>query len=300
LLDARSEKGDQAWWNSEETALYGRGMSATVETTGLAVEALLNAGESPSIARKALQYIAAKKDASGTWGTTQATIIALRALLLSTAKGTAEARGSVEITINGQSAQKLSLSAENSDLFHLFVFKNTTLAASNQVAIHFKGEGEIGYQVAGEYFVPWAAKPVNDPLSIDIAYDRTRLAQGDLVSALATVRSRLSTTANMVMVDLGIPPGFELLSDDLDGYRIKSANRRTGRLEKLSLTPTQAILYFNSIGAGETLQLHYRLRAKYPIRARAFESRVYEYYDPDVSSAAPRWNLRSRSVDSKK
>ncbi len=29
------------------------------------------------------------------------------------------------------------------------------------------------------------------------------------------VRSRLSATANMVMVDLGIPPGFELLSEDL-------------------------------------------------------------------------------------
>jgi hypothetical protein len=28
------------------------------------------------------------------------------------------------------------------------------------------------------------------------------------------------------------------------------------------------------------------LHAKYPIRARTFRSRVYEYYDPEVSSVA--------------
>ena len=53
-----------------------------METTGLAVQALLKWGEASGTAGKALRYIAAKKDASGTWGTTQATIMALRALLL--------------------------------------------------------------------------------------------------------------------------------------------------------------------------------------------------------------------------
>jgi hypothetical protein len=32
--------------------------------------------------------------------------------------------------------------------------------------------------------------------------------------------------------------------------------------------------------------LHFRLRAKYPIRAQTFQSRVYEYYDPEVSATA--------------
>jgi uncharacterized protein YfaS (alpha-2-macroglobulin family) len=96
----------------------------------------------------------------------------------------------------------------------------------------------------------------------------------------------MSKTANMIMVDLGIPPGFDLLTEDLEDYRTKSAGRKGGRLEKFSLTATQAILYFDSIGAGETLSLRYRLRAKYPIRARTFESRVYEYYSPEVKSVA--------------
>jgi hypothetical protein len=30
----------------------------------------------------------------------------------------------------------------------------------------------------------------------------------------------------------------------------------------------------------------FRLRAKYPIRAQTFQSRVYEYYQPEINSVA--------------
>jgi len=286
LLDARTEKDDQAWWTAEETGVYGRGASAAVETTGLAVQALLKSGEAPTIARKALNYIAARKDASGTWGTTQATIMALRALLLSTEKGSADARGAVEITLNGKPAERLTLTPDNNDIFHQFVLKGVNSSGANDVVVHFDGQGSLAYQVAGQYFVPWTASAAGEPLSIDVSYDRTRLAQGDVATAVATIKSHLSKTANMVMVDLGIPPGFDLLSEDLDDYRTRNAGRKSGRLQKLNLTATQAILYFDSIAPGDSLTLRYRLRAKYPIRARTFQSRVYEYYDPEVSSIA--------------
>jgi hypothetical protein len=247
---------------------------------------LLKSGEAPAIVRKALKYIAARKDASGTWGTTQATIMALKALLLSTEEGSADARGKVEITLDGQPAGSLTITADNADLFHQVVLKPTDITGLHKVALRFEGQGGLAYQVAGRYFVPWMANPASDPLCIDVSYDRTRLAQGDLVAATATIRSHLAATANMVMVDLGIPPGFDLLSEDFDDYRAKNADRKSGRLEKFNLSATQAILYFDSIAPRATVTLHYRLRAKYPIRTRTFQSRVYEYYDPEVSSIA--------------
>jgi hypothetical protein len=80
----------------------------------------------------------------------------------------------------------------------------------------------------------------------------------------------------MVMIDLGIPPGFDLLSEDLQSFQEKHSGDRSGGLEKFSLTRSQAILYFNALSPRRTVTLKYRLRAKYPIRARAFQSRVYE------------------------
>ena len=46
---------------------------------------------------------------------------------------------------------------------------------------------------------------------------------------------------------------FDLLAEDLQDYREKSAGQKSGRLEKFSMTATQAILYFNSIAPGDTV-----------------------------------------------
>jgi uncharacterized protein YfaS (alpha-2-macroglobulin family) len=299
LLDARTEKDDQVWWSVDETSVYSTGASAAVETTGLAVQAILKWGQASGTARKALTYIASKKDASGTWGTTQATIMALRALLLATEIGSADVRGTVEVMLNGKSAEKLVLTPENNDLFHQFVLKDID-ARANSIQLHFEGSGGLAYQVVGRYFVPWPVsandKPVvKEPLSIEVAYDRTKLAQNDIATATATIKNNLPKSANMVMVDLGIPPGFDLLSEDLQDYLEKTAGSASGRLEKFSLTATQAILYFNAFAPDSTVTIHYRLRAKYPIRAHTFQSRVYEYYDPAVSATAKPVQLEVRT-----
>jgi hypothetical protein len=288
LLDARTEKDEQVWWSADETGVYATGASASVETTGLAVQALLKSGEASGTARKAMSYIAARKDANGTWGTTQATIMALRALLLATEKGAADVHGKLEVLLNGKSVEKLMLTPENNDLLHQFVFKEIDSQKASSLEIQFEGKGGLAYQVVGSYFLPWDQKPANEPLSIDVAYDRTQLAQDDTATATATIKNNLDKTANMVMVDLGIPPGFELLSEDLQDYQEKSASLRlkSGHLSKFSQTATQAILYFDCFAPGDTVTVKFRLRAKYPIRARTFKSRVYEYYDPEVSSVA--------------
>ena len=286
LLDARNDKDEKVWWNSEETGVYSTGTSASVETTGLAAQALLKWGQAPNVTKKALSYLTSKKDASGTWGSTQATIMALRALLLATEKGAGDVRGDVEIALNGKPVTDLKLTNENNDLFHLFVFKEIDAKGKNQVEIRFEGKGSLGYQVVGQYYLPWDEKSAGEPLSITVKYDRTHLAQDDIANATATVRNNLEKNANMVMVDLGIPPGFDLLSEDLQEYQERTAGKKSGRLQKYSLTATQAILYFDTFGPGETVTVPYRLRAKYPVRAKTFSSRVYEYYDPDVKSVA--------------
>jgi len=286
LLDARTEKDEQVWWTAEETSVYATGTSAAIETTGLAVQALLKWGQASGTAQRALRYLTAKKDATGAWGSTQATIMALRALLLASEKGTADVRGTVEIVMNGKVAGKLTLSADNHDLLHQFVFKDIDANRTNVVELRFEGKGALGYQVVGQYFIPWDENPDKAPLSLSVSYDRTKLAQDDIVGATATVRNNLTKTAKMVMVDLGIPPGFDLLTEDLQDYQERSASLKSGHLEKFNLTATQAILYFDSFAPGDTVQLRFRLRAKYPVRARTFRSRVYEYYDPEVNSVA--------------
>jgi len=289
LVDARTEDGDQVSWKAEETGVYSTGQSAAIETTGLAAQALLKWGQASETVRKALNFLSSKKEAAGNWGTTQATIMALRALVLSTELSASDVRGLLTVELNGKAVETLQLNAENNDLLHQFALKGNELPdLQNTVSVQlrFEGSGTLAYQVVGRYFTPWEEKAVAEPLTIEVAYDRTRLAENNIATATATIRNNLSKTANMVMVDLGIPPGFDLLSEDLQSLQEKTADQKSGRLEKFSLTATQAILYFNALEGKQTVAIRFRLRAKYPIQAHTFQSRVYEYYDPAVSSTA--------------
>jgi hypothetical protein len=212
--------------------------------------------------------------------------VALRALLLATQLSASDVRGSVAVVLNGKPVETLRLSAENNDLLHQFVLKNIDPQKPNTVRLKFEGSGSLAYQIVGRYFTPWEEKPVTEPLSIDVAYDRTKLAQNDIATEKITIRNNLEKTANMIMVDLGIPPGFDLLSEDLQTLQDKPLGNTSGRLEKFSLTATQAILYFDGLSAKQTTTFSVRLRAKYPIRAHTFRSRVYEYYDPAMNATA--------------
>ena len=285
LLDARKEEDNKVFWTAEETGMYGAGDSAAVETTGLSTQALLKWGQAQAQVRKAIAFLYAKKQASGNWGTTQATIVALRALLLATQLSASDVHGTLAIVLNGKPAQSLELNADNNDLLHQFVFKDIDPQGAANVELKLDGAGSLAYQVVGRTFIPWQADVhAGEPLSIDLHYDRTKLMQNDIANATATIRNNLKKSANMVMVDLGIPPGFDLLTEDLQALEEKSAGAASGKLEKFSLTATQAILYFNAFSPGQTVTLNYRLRAKYPIRARTFESKVYEYYEPEIKA----------------
>ncbi|MEK7866706.1 MAG: hypothetical protein AAB434_08475 [Planctomycetota bacterium] len=89
----------------------------------------------------------------------------------------------------------------------------------------------------------------------------------------------------MVIVDLGIPPGFDV---DAGSFAELVARKGTPRVEKFSLTGRQITLYVGSMKRGSPLEFEYSLKAKYPLRAKTPSSTVYEYYTPDRrAEAAP-------------
>src|SRR5262249_43689676 len=117
-------------------------------------------------------------------------------------------------------------------------------------------------------------------------YDRTRLEQDDIATATASVKNNLRQSANMVMIDLGIPPGFEVLAEDFQDQVNANPNQKLGNLTKFTVTAKQVILYLDGLMPGQSVAFKYRLRAKYPIKAKTFASRVYEYYNPQVGATA--------------
>jgi uncharacterized protein YfaS (alpha-2-macroglobulin family) len=97
-----------------------------------------------------------------------------------------------------------------------------------------------------------------------------------------TLRYNRPGVAHMTIVDLGIPPGFEVLTDAFDRMKEK------GLIERYTLTGRQIILYFSEIPSGSPIEFQYMLKAKFPVRAKTPPSSAYQYYEPEIrADAAP-------------
>src|SRR5207248_1473967 len=85
--------------------------------TALAALALIRAGRNPDTTRKALAWLTSQKDASGTWYSTQATVLALKALLAGTGKSLGgDAARTVEVRLDGELIETVQLPADQADV----------------------------------------------------------------------------------------------------------------------------------------------------------------------------------------
>jgi len=133
----------------------------------------------------------------------------------------------------------------------------------------------------GRYYLPWEAvdPPGEELLSIDVQYDKTQLTTADLLTCTVRVANNQPGKAKMVVVDVGIPPGFEVVRDDLDQLVGEA-------IQKYQVAGRQIIFYLGELDHAAPVSLVYRLAAQYPIRAKTPRSVVYEYYNPDVRGVA--------------
>ncbi len=286
LLAQAKRKDGKTWWETEMTGFtHSSGKQADLETTGMAAIAYITAGQYPDVASEILNYLVANKDPRGTWGSTQATVLALRALVLSTGSRTTKVSGNVEVLVNGEPAGTHKLTPENADVVWQVDCKPHVKPGANQVEIRFAGEGTTLYQIVSRYYLPWerVPKPATELLSIKVDYDRTRLATNDEVTARVTVTNNTSATTSMIIVDLGIPPGFTVNYEDFE------ALVKEGTINKYNPTSRQVIVYLEKLEPKQKVQFDYRLKARFPIRAQSPVTTVYEYYNPENrAEAVPR------------
>jgi len=282
LTDSRQTKDGKSWWQSDvSTICHGEGDAADIEATALIGYALIRAGKYPDVAGEVVDWLISKKDASGTWYSTQATVLALKTLLASMGSSTSKVDGEATVVINGQKAADFALTPENSDVLQQVDLRDYVRDGANEVEIRFGGEGSTLYQIASLYYMPWGQQGTGEgPLSIGVSYDREELTTDDTITAQVTIKNNRPGKAKMVVVDLGIPPGFTLVPGDLEEC-VGSV------FAKFTQAGQQVIIYFDEIDGGAApVQFSYRLKAKYPLRAKTPRSRVYEYYNPAAEGFA--------------
>jgi len=287
LVGMAKRDKDVTYWESKLTSVtFTRGLGVHVEATGLATYALIKSGKYGDVVSEALTYLIRAKDNSGVWFTTQGTIIALRSFVAALGGISEKIDGQITVVINGKKTAELVIDKHNADLMHQIDLSNQT-EVENTIEITVKGEGNFLYEITSKYYLPWEIVPksLKPVLAIDVEYDRTTLGVNDIVEVDAKVQLLKPGRAEMVMIDLGIPPGFQALTPTLDELVGKS-------IQKYSLTPRQIIIYLDKVVFGAPVTITYGLQAKFPIRAKVRASRVYEYYNADEGAFEPPIEMR--------
>lgn len=282
-LDAsKVTEGSKIHWASgtQQTSFYGGGTDSDVSTTALIAHAMLRSKSYAATVKGALEYLVGSKDAQGNFGSTQASIWALKALMLALGSGEG-AVGQLTVSVDGQTFNTVSLTKEESDVTARIDMSTLATTGSHTVALAFEGTGELGYNLVSSHHLPWSAAPrPTGPLSIGVTYDRTSLAVDEMVAAKMTVTNTTGSTQNMLLVTVGLPPGFELQSEDLDAYVA------SGKISRYERTAKQLIVYVTELAARAKLELTYHLRATMPLRAADGGSRVSLYYQPNQKATA--------------
>jgi hypothetical protein len=279
-----SNDGKQMWWQKGEagrTAFHGGGRAGNIETTAAATLALLKAGQYPGTARGALNWLIAQKDPHGTWFSTQATVLALKALLAGTDTPLGEdAERRVEVAIGGEIVHEFVIPPDQGDVMQQFSLAQLLQPANNyQLRLAEQSPSGAGFQVTFRYHVdeqPTTDPDSQEPLSVDIAYDRQRLQVDETVAATATITNNMDEAAPMVILDLPIPGGFAIQPGEL----AELVGSQT--IARYQITPRKAIVYLRQLEPGAKLELRYRLKATMPVKVAVPDGQAYEYYNPDT------------------
>ncbi|MBI1299599.1 hypothetical protein GC175_32135 [bacterium] len=283
LVPLAQEDESGLYWVSD--SMLGYGYAANIETTALMFLALQRSGQHPDLAQSALDYLIAQRQPYGAFGSTQSTVLVLKALINDALANRSDNTATVTVTFNGGRTQSFTIDDTNADVMQQVVFDD--IGPGEQIVdLRVEGDRPIQYQVTAGYYLPWSlvetdAPERQQPMRIDVAYARAELAVNETVAVTAMVEVLAPGNAGTVLLEIGVPPGLSPVAADLD------ALVEDGRIDRYEFTGRTLRLYASGLANGFVYEYQYRLRAEYPVDALIPSSQVYDYYTPDRQDITP-------------
>jgi uncharacterized protein YfaS (alpha-2-macroglobulin family) len=283
-LDERAvvDDGSVHWERSDGDDDRGyRYGDKSVLTTAMVANGLVEGGYAPGLTDGALSWLVEQKSGDGGWGSTQNTVMALKALVSAQTDQAEIQPGEIEVQRNGETVATRTITAENSDEVQTFVLP--TEPGENDFELRGP-EGDLYYELETTYHEPWTEERRGDeaidgegeaPISMSVSYNRTNLTVDDTVAVTANVTSREGTIGT-ALVSLGVPPGFTVE----ENFPQRLQDR--GLISRYELRGRQVILYVEDLRG--SVSLTYDVRATTPVEATTGSASVYDYYNPETEA----------------
>jgi uncharacterized protein YfaS (alpha-2-macroglobulin family) len=272
----RLQAKDGSFPGAAQSITMSGGSSLLVETTSLATLALVKAsphGEYETQLRAAVAWLDEHRGGHGEWGSTQGTVLALKALsaYADHARQTQSA-GVATLVINGRKAGVVAFEKGRREAIEFEGFASALVAGKNVVDVQLTGEAAMPYSLAVDYR---AARPASSPdavVGLETSLAATTVKMGEGVTLHARIRNRSDQGQPMTLARVGIPGGLTFQTWQLKELRDK------GLIGFYETNPREVILYFRALAPSQVIDLDLNLLAAVPGSYVAPASSAYLYY----------------------
>ncbi len=254
-------------WSSTGSLCYGHGDCGKVETAGLAVQALVATGAAPERATKGVEYLVGKRR-DGDWGSTQATVQALRALTGASQGGRPGERVTLTFRAGGKSRSMDVTLGEGAvpsvDL--------TDFLGHGPIAVEGPEGVSLTVQAVARHHEPW--KKEDGSLRMSVAHPDVWT-----VGRAVRMTTSLEGAGKMVVAEVGLAPGAVPVGASLERL---VASRAVSRYE---VQADRVVFYLDALDGRSTLD--FEVIPRLAAEARVRPGRAYAFYDPDRLAVSP-------------
>ncbi len=166
--------------------------------------------------QKAVKWVGQQRGGYGGFGSTQSTILALKALIAYTNanKRTAEG-GELRLYVGDKQAAELSFKAGTTEALTLELkdAEKVLHPGRNDVRVEITGKNTFPYTLAWTYQTLKPISPEGCPVRLETKLSRTEVQEGDLVRLNMTLENVSGKGQGMAVAVLGLPGGLTVPED---------------------------------------------------------------------------------------
>ena len=262
------------------TSIVGSGGTALqIETTSLAVLAWLREPAYAGSVEKAIGWLADVCKA-GRFGSTQSTVLALRAIVTYDAdRAKPKSPGAVTLLIDGKRAgSTVKFDKDTHGAIKLTDIAEMLEPGTHKIEIHMTDGSAMPCSVAVNYANETPASSDQCKIDLKVALADTKVDEGQVTESNVTVTNKTDKAVPTTVAIIGIPGGLEVRHDQLKEL-VKAK-----RIAAYEVIGRDVVLYWRSLEANRKVDVPLSLVAAVAGRYTGPASRAYEYYTDEYKT----------------
>lgn len=256
------------------------GRDLQIETTALTVLGWLRSGEPTRFikpVKEATKWIGQQRGGHGAFGSTQSTILALKALIEHTKVSKRPAEdGEIRLTIGGKTFKKAFTKADQ-EVITLDVPAEAFKSGMNDAAVEITTAQPYPFSLAWSCNTLKPQDTGKSAVEIATKLDRKNAVEGEMVKLDVTLKNKLNEGHGMAVAIVGLPGGTRIPADQKELTKL----REDGKISYFEIRGRELILYWRSMAPNQTIDVSVGLICEIPGEYRGPASRGYLYYNAD-------------------